>query len=47
MLLRVDETTVIGGYYPEIVFFPARDRSGWSRHARLRHMWRPRLSHGH
>lgn len=35
MLLRVDEQTVIAGYYPDVVFFPARDRSGWNTHARL------------
>ncbi|HEX6096677.1 MAG TPA: hypothetical protein VF432_10165 [Thermoanaerobaculia bacterium] len=35
-VLRVDERTVIGGFYPVVVFFPARDRSGWSTHSRLR-----------
>lgn len=35
-VLRVDERTVIGGFYPAVVFFPARGRSGWSTHGRLR-----------
>ncbi|HYO75235.1 MAG TPA: hypothetical protein VE010_02130, partial [Thermoanaerobaculia bacterium] len=34
-LLRVDDTTVIGGYYPECVFFPARGREAWGAHPRL------------
>ncbi|HEX8620228.1 MAG TPA: hypothetical protein VF911_21795, partial [Thermoanaerobaculia bacterium] len=28
-LLRLDESTVIGGYYPECIFFPARGRESW------------------
>ncbi|MBI4748553.1 MAG: hypothetical protein HY774_08680 [Acidobacteria bacterium] len=29
-LLKMDDGTVIGGYYPETVFFPSRGRSTWS-----------------
>lgn len=35
LLLRVDDSTVIGGYYPECVFFPARGRESWRDHPRL------------
>jgi hypothetical protein len=29
-LLETNERTVVGAYYPEIVFFPSRGRTGWS-----------------
>ncbi|MDT5293129.1 MAG: hypothetical protein QOJ76_9, partial [Acidobacteriota bacterium] len=30
-LLETNEGTVVGAYYPEIIFFPSRGRAGWAR----------------
>lgn len=34
-LLRLDDETALGGYYPECIFFPARGRESWRDHPRL------------
>jgi hypothetical protein len=36
ILLVLDAQTVLGAYYPEVVFFPARGRERWGEHPRLR-----------
>ncbi len=28
-ILRTDDDVVVGGYYPGVIFFPARDRAAW------------------
>lgn len=30
-LLETNEGTIVGGYYPEVIFFPSRGRAGWAR----------------
>ncbi len=30
-LLETNEGTVVGAYYPEVIFFPSRGRTGWKR----------------
>jgi hypothetical protein len=34
-LLETDEHTVVGGYYPETLFFPSRGRAEWARDKKL------------
>lgn len=44
-LLRTENRTTVGAYYPEVVFFPARGRARWSGDDKLRpYLERNRLS---
>jgi hypothetical protein len=40
-MLETDEQTVIGAYYPEIIFFPSRGREAWNKDTIIKELLSP------